>query len=133
MAVGGDLGPLWDFLHRQSKAETVFFVTSQPKPRRRGSPDWPPFDQSPQVRFKTFPEVVGNHIVMRGQGAEYLEDLVARHGGELDRNPYDELFLNSQDAETLLGLAAPIYFRVNGREWVLNHNERTGWVLCTGL
>lgn len=92
-----------------------------------------PVAEGPQVRFKSFSEVVGNHIVMRAQGAEYLEDLVSRHGGQLDRNPEDEFFLGREEAESLLRDAAPIYLSVSGREWVLNHNESTGWVLTPWL
>lgn len=108
-------------------------MTSQEKPRACRSPAGPSFDQSPQVRFKSFPEVVGNHIVMRGQRGQDLQDLIAYHGGELQGDAEQELFLDGKEAEVLLRLAAPIHFSVNGREWVLNHNERTGWVLCTGL
>lgn len=108
-------------------------MTSQKPTRACRCSAGAPLDQGPQVRFKTFPEVVGNHIVMRGQRGQNLQDLIAYHGGELDGDSEQELFLDGKETEVLLRLAAPIYFSVNGREWVLNHNERTGWVLCTGL
>jgi hypothetical protein len=89
----------------------------------------PPRNKGRKVRAEVVPEPVPYVIEMRGECAEYLEDLVSRHRGKLDWDADYELFLNSQEAETLLTLATPINFRMNGREWVLGHGKHTGWLL----
>lgn len=88
-----------------------------------------PVDKRSKVSVEVSPEPVPYVIEVRGECADYLEDLVSRHRGKLDWDADYELFLNGQDAETLLSLAAPINFRMGGREWVLGHGKHTGWVL----
>lgn len=101
----------------------------KPKSGRRGRARRSSSNQRPKVRVEFLAETVPYVIEVRGECAEYLEDLVSRHRGELDWDADYKLFLNGQEADTLLTLAAPINFRMGGREWVLNYGKYAGWFL----
>jgi hypothetical protein len=88
-----------------------------------------PRNKSHKVRAEVVPQEALYRIEVWGECAEYLEDLISRHGGQLDRNPEDVLFLNTKESAKLLALAAPIEFRMNGCSWVLRYNERAGGTL----
>ena len=93
----------------------------------------PPVKKRPKVSVEVTPEPVPYIIEMRGQCRDYLEDLVSRHRGELERDGQVVVFLNRQEAGKLLDLAAPIEFRVGGETWVLGHGKYTGWILTSFL
>lgn len=100
------------------------------KPAKTSRRAWrSPTNEGRKVSVEFDPQAVVCVIEMRGECAEYLENLVAAHGGELGRDSQDILFLNRENAETLQGLALPIEFRVNGRAWVLRNHKGLGWFL----